>query len=149
LLIGQAYQAQSAGSSALLAKRRHRKPTPWRATPMSRGGCLGTFRLYISAMLRSIPAKTQSVVLVCRKCSKKLGGGFGKKGKTALADALRDLGNGKKGRKSDLLVIETDCLKLCPKMAVVAINPANPDEWLLVPARSDVSLAASRLGVTR
>ena len=98
-------------------------------------------------MLRTIPAKTKSVVLVCGKCSKKLGGGFGKKRKRPLADALRELGDGKKGIKSDLLVIETGCLKLCPKGAVVAIDPANPKEWLLVPAGADVSAVATKLGV--
>jgi len=98
-------------------------------------------------MLRLLPAKTKSVVLVCGKCSKKLGGGFGKKRKRPLADALRELGDGKKGIKSDLLVIETGCLKLCPKGAVVAIDPAKPGEWLLVPAGADVGGIAARLGV--
>lgn len=98
-------------------------------------------------MLRLIPAKTRSVVLVCSKCSKKLGGGFGKKGNRPLAKELRKLADGRKGRKADLLVVETGCLKLCPKGAVVAVNAAAPDKWLLVPPHTDVKAVAERLGV--
>lgn len=104
-------------------------------------------RTYIGLMLRSVPAKTQSVVLVCGKCSKKIGGGFGKKGGTSLAKALRKRAGGKKGRKADLLVAETACLKLCPKGAVVAINAARPDAWMIVPAHTDVDEVAEAIGV--
>ncbi|MFT4053746.1 MAG: (2Fe-2S) ferredoxin domain-containing protein [Novosphingobium sp.] len=99
-------------------------------------------------MLRSIAAKTECVVLVCGKCSKKVGGGFGKKGKTSLAKELRELAGGKKGRKSDLLVIESNCLKLCPKGAVVAINAAKPSEWLLVQPATDVRAVATGMGIS-
>ena len=30
-------------------------------------------------------------------------------------------------------LIETGCLKLCPKRAVVAVNTAAPERWLLIP----------------
>ena len=49
------------------------------------------------------------VVLVCRKCSKKLDGGFGDNGDQRLAKVLRKRGGGK-GRKAQLGVIEVDCL---------------------------------------
>ena len=97
--------------------------------------------------MRSCSAKTECVLLVCRKCSDKVGGGFGKKGDKRLAKKLRDLGDGRKGRKSDLLVVETDCLKLCPRDAVVVVNAARPGEWLLVPPRTDVGSVATAMGV--
>lgn len=100
-------------------------------------------------MLRPVSTKTQRIVLVCAKCSKKLGGGFGKNGNKPLAKALRDLGDGKKGRKSSLLVIETGCMKLCPKGRVVAVNTAQPAEWLLVSPGTDLTTIASGLGVAR
>jgi predicted metal-binding protein len=101
----------------------------------------------MKSMLRPVPAKTQSIVLVCGKCSKKVGGGFGKNGKKSLAKELRELGNGMKGRKSNLLVIETGCMKLCPKGEVVAINAAQPGEWLLVSPHTDMDSVALRLGI--
>lgn len=98
-------------------------------------------------MLRTLPAKTQNIILVCAKCSRKVEGGFGKKGNKSLANELRALGDGKKGRKSNLLVIETGCMKLCPKGKVVAVNTAQPAEWLLVSPCADVKTVASKLGV--
>ena len=120
--------------------RRHRLWDRGRPVPGGRAS-------YIGAMIRTVPAKTRNVVLVCGKCSKKLGGGFGKKGVRPLAKALREEGDGRKGRKSRLLVIETGCMKLCPKGAVVAINAARPEDWLLVPPRTDVDAVAMRLGL--
>lgn len=99
-------------------------------------------------MLRPIPAKTRCVVLICGKCSKKLGGGFGKKGDKPLTKELRKVAGSKKGRKSDVLVLETGCLKLCPKGAVVAVNATRPGTWAIVPAHSDVDEVAEAIGVT-
>jgi hypothetical protein len=39
--------------------------------------------------IASVPTPWTSVVLVCRKCSKKLGGGFGPDGDDTLRNALR------------------------------------------------------------
>ena len=87
-------------------------------------------------------------MLVCRKCSKKVGGGFGEKGKTPLAKALRGLGNGRKGRKADLGVVEVGCLKVCPKQAVVAFNGRTPGDWVIVPAGTTIADVAARLGLS-
>ena len=93
-----------------------------------------------------VPSHWRGAVLVCSKCSKKVGGGFGPKGKTRLAKALRELGNGKKGRKADFGVIETGCLKLCPKKAVVVVDAGHPRDWLLVEPGTSVEKVADRLG---
>lgn len=98
-------------------------------------------------MTKVIPAKWQSAVLICGKCSKKVGGGFGPKGKTRLAKALRKLVGGPKGRKGPAGIIETSCLKLCPKDAVVAIDGKHPDQWLLIRPGASVEAVADRLGL--
>jgi predicted metal-binding protein len=94
-----------------------------------------------------VPAEWHKAVLVCAKCSKKAKGGFGKTGKLSLARALRALGNGKKGRKADFGVIETRCLKLCPKGRVVVIDGAAPDRWMLVKPGTPVEEVAEQLGL--
>ena len=95
----------------------------------------------------SVPAAWQGVVLVCGKCSRKVGGGFGPKRRTSLARALRGLLPSAKGRKAAHGVIETGCLKLCPKRRVVAIDAARPGEWLLIEPGTAIEDVAARLGM--
>ena len=78
-------------------------------------------------------------VLVCAKCSKKIGGGFGPKEHERLAKALRREPGFGKGRKAAVGVIEVKCLGLCPKDAVTVVDTRRPGEWLVVPAGSDVA----------
>ena len=97
-------------------------------------------------------AKTQwrDVVLVCRKCSKKLDGGFGPDGDLTLKKALRKylrLKKGRSGRKGDLVVTGADCFDVCPKGAVVAVNTAEPKKLLIVPAGADLFEVKTRLGL--
>ena len=87
------------------------------------------------------------VVLVCRKCSKKLDGGFGEDGDRPLAKALRK-GLGGKGRKARLGIIEVGCFDVCPKNAVVAVRASNPGDWVIVPRGASTELVARRLGLT-
>jgi hypothetical protein len=92
-----------------------------------------------AGVIRPVRAGWTGAVLVCGKCSKKLGGGFGKGGRVSLAKALRkDLGINK-GRKAALGVVETKCLGVCPKNAVMVVDAARPDRWLVVPAGTDVA----------
>jgi len=82
-------------------------------------------------------AKTRwkDVILVCRKCSKKLdGGGFGPHGDKTLKKALKTYLRSGDNRKADLTVKHTDCFDICPKNAVVAVNATNPKALLIVPA---------------
>jgi predicted metal-binding protein len=97
--------------------------------------------------MRKVKADWQAAILVCGKCTRKIDGGFGAKGKTSLAKALRKLGNRKKGRKASLGIIETGCLKICPKDAVVAINGARTRDWLIIRRGTDIPEAAAALGI--
>lgn len=98
--------------------------------------------------MKHVAAHWSTCILVCKKCSKKVGGGFGEKGRTSLAKALRARGNGKKGRKADFGVVETGCLKLCPKNAVMMIDTAHPQSWRVVPAGADVDQLARELNIS-
>lgn len=94
-------------------------------------------------------AKTEwrDVVLVCKKCSKKLDGGFGPDGDVSLKKALRKYQKAAKGRKSELAVIEVPCFDICPKRAVVAVNAAEPKRLLIVPAGADLLEVRQRLNL--
>jgi predicted metal-binding protein len=90
------------------------------------------------------------VVLVCRKCSKKLDGGFGQDGDEKLAKALRrsvKAAGGGKGRKAQVAVIEVGCFDVCPKNAVVAVRASNPGEWVVVPRGASTRAVSERLGL--
>ena len=97
----------------------------------------------------AVAARWRAAVLVCGKCSKKVGGGFGPKGRTALAKLLRKRAGKGKARRLPYGVVETGCLKLCPKDAVVVIDGRRPGDWLLVRPGSTVEEVAARLGLPR
>lgn len=88
-----------------------------------------------------------NAVLVCAKCSKKLDGGFGPKGKAPLGKALRKHLHLKKGRKAAAGILDVKCLGVCPRGAVTVVNGAASREWLLVPAGADLDRVAQELGL--
>ncbi|UUL83649.1 NADH-quinone oxidoreductase subunit NuoE family protein [Sphingomonas qomolangmaensis] len=88
-------------------------------------------------------------VLVCAKCSKKVGGGFGEGGKAPLAKALRRHLGLKKGRKGDAGIVEVRCLGVCPRNAVVVVNGADSRVWNLVQPGADLEEVATGLGLRR
>ena len=102
---------------------------------------------------REIGAAWRDVVLVCRKCSKKVDGGFGEDGDERLAKALRktlgEAAGGKiKPRRRAVAVVEVGCLDICPKGAVVAMRAGDPGRWLLVPKGAALAEVADRLGLS-
>ena len=92
-----------------------------------------------------VRANWSAAILICSKCSKKLGGGFGPKGKTSLAKALRKRLGLKRGRKSAAGIVEVRCLGVCPRGAVTVIDGASPREWMLVPEGADIDAVALEL----
>jgi predicted metal-binding protein len=90
------------------------------------------------------------VVLVCRKCSKKLDGGFGEDGDEPLAKVLRKAmkpKGGGKGRKARVGVIEVGCFDVCPKNAVVAVRASKPGDWVIVPRGAATRAVTERLAL--
>ncbi|WP_135211770.1 (2Fe-2S) ferredoxin domain-containing protein [Vitreimonas flagellata] len=88
--------------------------------------------------MKKVRSNWEEVVLVCRKCSKKVGGGFGAKEKTSLRKALRKELRLKKGRRASVGLVEVDCLKLCPKDAVTVVLGSEPGQWRKVPRGADI-----------
>lgn len=84
-------------------------------------------------------------VLVCAKCTKKVGGGFGPKGRTPLAKALRKHLHLKKGRMAALGIVEVKCLGLCPRDGVTVVNAADTHEWLVVQSGAALDEIADEL----
>ena len=96
-------------------------------------------------MIRRLPSNWAGAVIVCKKCSKKVGGGFGEGGKTPLAKLLRKTLGLKKDRKARLGIVESGCLKVCPKRAVMVVAPRG--EWLVVPAGAGVDEVVGALAL--
>ena len=82
--------------------------------------------------------------MVCGKCSRKLKGGFGKKGKHDLADVLKGALK-EAGRRREMRVVEVGCLGLCPKRAVTAVSSVRPDQVLTIPEGADPMSVIARL----
>lgn len=99
--------------------------------------------------IKTSKTKWRDVMLVCKKCQKKLDGGFGPDGDKSLKKALRRylLPGDRKGRKAELAVIETACFDICPKNAVVCVNAAQPKALLIVPVGADLFEVKVRLGL--
>jgi len=74
----------------------------------------------VTKAIRSIATPAASLIAICGKCGKKLGGGFGAGGDQSLGKALRKALDLPKPKRSRVRIVETRCLKLCPKGAVAA-----------------------------
>ena len=97
-------------------------------------------------MIRRVRARWTGTVLVCAKCEKKLGGGFGEGGREPLSKLLKRLAGGK-GPKARFGVVSSKCLKLCPKRAVAVVDAARPRDWLVVAPGTSVAEVAAELGM--
>lgn len=98
-------------------------------------------------VVRSVRAEWSGTLLVCGKCSKKLDGGFGPKGREPLGKALRRYLGLKKGRKAATGIVEVKCLGICPKGAVTVIDGAEPQSWKLVAKGADLDDVVETLGL--
>ncbi len=100
-------------------------------SPGDQGGLQGGDRGERAGVtLRVLASQWGGAALVCRKCGKKLGGGFGRKNKHGLADTLQAALK-EAGRRRAVRVVETGCLGICPKGAVAV---ATGDRVLVVDA---------------
>lgn len=94
-----------------------------------------------------VKADWETAILVCAKCSKRLEGGFGTKGKQRLAKALKAYLRVKRFRKARVGVVEVKCLGVCPRGAVTVVNAADPSRWRLVAKDADLAAVAADLGI--
>ncbi len=81
----------------------------------------------------------RETVLICRKCSKKLSGGFGEDDgqtlRTALRERLRET-----GRRGDVRILEVGCFGICPKRAVTVCRGREPGRLLVFGVGADPGL---------
>ncbi len=99
---------------------------------------------------KRVRADWREVVMVCRKCSRKLDGGFGPDGDERFAKALRgSLGERRKvkARRRHVAVVEVGCLDICPKRAVVVVKGSEPGRVELVPEGAGMDEVVQRLGL--
>ena len=82
--------------------------------------------------LRTVVTGWTDTLLICRKCSKKLRGGFGTDGKDTLRQAVREALR-TTGRRGEVGIIEVGCLKICPKRAVTTARASQPGVFTIVP----------------
>ncbi|MGV3480898.1 MAG: hypothetical protein ACO1O3_13180 [Sphingobium sp.] len=96
--------------------------------------------------MRLVRSNWSTALLICRKCSKRQHGGFGPKGKTPLAKALKKELGGKKGRKALVGIVEVKCLGVCPRHAVTMVDSRHPRDWLLVKPGTEMSEVLASVG---
>lgn len=99
-----------------------------------------------SGSTEATPTGWRDIVLVCRKCGDKLGGGYGHKGKQTLGDEVRRVLRAG-GVRTAARVVETKCLSLCPKRAVSVVLASRPQAILAVPKGADVAGLLADLGL--
>jgi predicted metal-binding protein len=87
--------------------------------------------------IAATPTPWRDIILVCRKCTRRLGGGFGKKHREPLRSELKTALRAS-GHRRDARVIEIGCLGLCPKGAVTVVIASRPGELLAIPKGMDV-----------
>ena len=88
-----------------------------------------------------------AVILVCGKCSRKLNGGYGSRGKATLRTALKEELK-HRGYKRGVRIVETKCFGVCPKKAVVALNASAPARLLTIPRGVEVGEALTEIFAT-
>ena len=97
--------------------------------------------------IRTVTTRSETLVAVCKKCSKKVGGGFGDGGKASLAKALKKALDLPKWKRSPIRIVETGCMKLCPKGAVAVITSGDARLVFVIPAGTPVVEVAAHLGL--
>ena len=97
--------------------------------------------------IKSVATPATAIIAICGKCSKKLGGGFGAAGKCSLGKALTAALHLPKPKRARVRIVETKCLKLCPKGAVAVIASADPGHILVIPNNTSMTAMIHRLGL--
>ena len=98
-------------------------------------------------LIKAVPTPAVALIAICGKCGKKLGGGFGASGNEALGKALGKALHLPKPKRAKVRIVETKCLKLCPKGAVAIVDGNDPGHILVVSEGTPVSTIIHRLGL--
>ena len=101
-----------------------------------------------TAGIRTVTTRSATLVAACGKCGRKLGGGFGAGGDRSLVKALRKHLGLPKWKRSPVRLVETGCMKLCPRGAVAVTTSAAPQLVHVVPAGTPLGAVTAHLGLT-
>ncbi len=93
------------------------------------------------------PTHWRETLLICKKCSKKVKGGFGPKSKTRLKKALAEALRLRKGRHAAIGLIEVGCFDLCPKRAVTVAKGTEPGKIYVVPRGAPLDMIIAKFGL--
>ena len=97
--------------------------------------------------IRTVATRSATLVAICKKCGKKVGGGFGDGGGQSLAKALKKGLDLPKWKRSPIRIVETGCMKLCPKGAVAVTTSGDARLVYVIPAGTPVGEVAAHLGL--
>ena len=97
--------------------------------------------------IQTVTTRSQVLVAVCKKCGKKLGGGFGDGGKRPLAKALKSYLGLPKWKRSPVRIVETGCMKLCPKGAVAVTTSGDAALVFVIPEGTPLATVAAHLAI--
>lgn len=97
--------------------------------------------------IRTVTTRSDTLVAICRKCGKKLGGGFGDGGRKSLAKALGQSLDLPKWKRSPIRLVETGCMKLCPRGAVAVTTSGDARLVHVIPEGTPVAEVAAHLGL--
>ena len=111
--------------------------------PVAAHDCFRGMKHKPPAGIATVATPWRDVVVVCGKCSKKLGGGFGPTGDDGLARSLKHELRAT-GRRQGVRVIESKCLGLCPKGAVTVVAGSRPGAMLVIPQGTPVAEVLGR-----
>lgn len=100
-----------------------------------------------SPAIRTVTTRSQTLVAICKKCGKKVGGGFGDGGSKSLAKALKKHLDLPKWKRSPVRIVETGCMKLCPRGAVAVATSGDAALVYVIPAATPVAQVAAHLGL--
>jgi predicted metal-binding protein len=95
--------------------------------------------------VKTVRSEWSRTLMICAKCSKKVGGGFGDGGRKPLAKLLRKELGLKSGRKAPLGIVEVKCLKVCPKGAVTIVDSRDNHAWKIVRAGAAIETVIEEL----
>ncbi len=104
--------------------------------------------------MKQIKSDWTDVVLVCRKCAKKLKGGFGPDGKLSLTKALQREVARRDGAKpakklrrkgASVAIVEVSCLDICPKNGALVIGAREPGRWRVIAPGEDAGALLDEL----
>ena len=97
-------------------------------------------------LIKAVPTPAVTLIAICGKCGKARRR-LGPSGNDGLGKALGKALHLPKPKRAKVRIVETKCLKLCPKGAVAVVNGNDPGHILVVPEGMPVSTIIHRMGL--